>query len=310
MSKPGTSLGEALDLAYRKLNGADLFFGHGTDNAWDEAVELVLGIAGLPADSDDSVTAQVLTTHQIAALEAGLRRRIEGGEPLPYITGRAHFGGFEFIADARALVPRSPLGSLIRDDYAPWWHGPAPPRVLDLCCGGGCIGLTAALCRPGASVVLADIDEQALALAAENAALHDVGQRVEIVHSDLFSTLPRDDFDLILCNPPYVDAADISAMPREYRAEPLHALAAGEDGLDLAFSILSQAPLYLRDGGALFLELGNSWEALDALCPKLALNWLEFADGGHGVLFASREELLAWQEHFDALAASRRCASV
>jgi ribosomal protein L3 glutamine methyltransferase len=306
----GDTIGGAIEGVFARLQGAPLYFGHGTDNAWDEAVQLVLHIAGLPADSDDSVVSLPLDPGLAPALEEALRRRIDEREPLPYITGRAFFAGQQFLADRRALVPRSPLGALILDDYAPWWTAPGGPRLLDLCCGGGCIGLAAALARPDATVILADIDSEALSLAAENIALHGMLDRAETVRSDLFGALAGERFDLILCNPPYVDAADIAAMPEEFHAEPLGALAAGDDGLDLALEILASAPEHLRAGGGMFLELGNSWAALDALCPRQALTWLEFADGGHGVLFATRDELGDWQGHFRELAARRAARGV
>jgi ribosomal protein L3 glutamine methyltransferase len=202
-------------------------------------------------------------------------------------------------------VPRSPLGELIVRGYTPWWTGAAPLTILDLCCGGGCIGIAAAVYEPRARVVLGDLDAAALDLARDNIERHAVSGRVSVQRSDLFSQLAPQTFDLILCNPPYVDAADIAAMPQEYRREPLHALEAGDDGLDLALEILVEAPHWLAEGGLLFLELGNSWAALDALCESLPLTWLEFAEGGHGVLCIGREDLMAAGPHFTALGAKR-----
>jgi ribosomal protein L3 glutamine methyltransferase len=303
-------LGEALRQVHLALQQQPLDFGHGTDNAWDEAVELVLAALDLPMDCDDSVLGRPLAETEWAGISALLARRLNERLPLPYLTGRAGFAGLQFRCDARALVPRSPLAELIFNDYAPWWQGPPPRRILDLCCGGGSIGIAAAHYCPVAEVWLADIDADALALASENTALHGMTDRVHLCRSDLFAALPAQRFDLILCNPPYVDAGDIATMPDEFRAEPLHALAAGSDGLDLALRILAGAPHWLEPQGLLFLEVGNSWEALDALCPNLALTWVEFEHGGHGVLAAGAAELAAWQPHFATLAHSRRAQRV
>jgi ribosomal protein L3 glutamine methyltransferase len=311
-SQAPSTLGEAMERVADALQRSGAFFGHGTDNPWDEAVQLVLAAASLPADSDAGCTADPITAVQWQQAMAWLQARMRSATPLPYLTGRAWFAGHEFICDARALVPRSPLAELILDGYAPWWSGTPPRHILDLCCGGGCIGLAAALEAPEATVLLSDLDPDALSLARENLALHALGERVSIHRSDLFRDLPAwpRNFDIILCNPPYVDAADSATMPREFRAEPPQALAAGHDGLDLALQILADAPAFLSDEGVLFLELGNSWEALDALCPRLALTWLDFAGGGHGVLMATRRDLSAWQAHFAVLAARRRGAGV
>jgi len=299
------TVGEALERVREALAAAPLYFGHGTDNAWDEAVQLVLAALRRSATGDRELLDEPLRATDWESVCELLARRVSERLPLPYLTGRAYFAGLEFICDGRALVPRSPLGELVAGDYAPWWQGSLPRRILDLCCGGGSIGIAAACHAPDASVILADIDADALALARENIALHDLGARVRCCASDLFAQLDPQTFDLILCNPPYVDAGDIAAMPAEFHAEPRRALAAGDDGLDLALRILAQASSWLTADGLLFLELGNSWEALDALCASLALTWVEFAHGGHGVLVAQGRELAQWQGHFQAIADTR-----
>lgn len=301
---PGT-VGDALERVFQALESSDAFYGHGTDNAWDEAVQLLLFVLELPADTDAALLAEPLPAEAWQSLQALLSVRLTTRQPLPYLTGRAYFAGLEFRCDRRALVPRSPLAELILDGYAPWWTGPAPRRILDLCCGGGSIGIAAAHYDADARVVLADIDGDALALARENVVLHGLEARVQCLASDLFDALAPGPFDLILCNPPYVDAGDIATMPAEYGAEPLHALAAGEDGLDLALRILVDAADWLSEPGLLILELGNSWAALDALCPSLGLTWAEFSEGGHGVLVMEREVLLAGRPIFQRLAVER-----
>jgi ribosomal protein L3 glutamine methyltransferase len=284
---------EALELIYAALQQSDVFYGHGTDNAWDEAVLLLLSACDLPPMSGEEVLDADMHTDAWGRATDWLLQRVEQRTPLPYLLGRAWFAGLEFHCDPRALVPRSPLAEVIQNDYLPWWRGASPSRILDLCCGGGAIGIAAAVYQPGAQVVLADIDADALALAAENRALHGLEQRVSLRESDLFSDLAGERFDIILCNPPYVDAPDLAQMPAEYHAEPPRGLGCGEDGLDLAREILVSAAEYLLDGGLLFLELGNSWQALDELLSELPLTWLEFSEGGHGVLVVESNELAA-----------------
>lgn len=286
-------MGETLDYVCARLDASDAFYGHGTDNPWDEAVLLVLSACQLPPDSGDDVLALPLSRDAWETVQRWTAARIHDRVPLPYLLGRAWFADYEFLCDARALVPRSPLAELIRDDYAPWSGDSSPQRLLDLCCGGGCIGLAAALHNPDLEVVLADIDDAALTLAQENIARHGLEARASIRHSDLFAALDGERFDIILSNPPYVDAADLAQMPGEYRAEPARGLGSGPDGLDLARQILSRARAHLVPGGLLFLELGNSWLALDQLLSALPLTWLEFRDGGHGVLVLRDDELPA-----------------
>ncbi|WP_439106788.1 50S ribosomal protein L3 N(5)-glutamine methyltransferase [Congregibacter sp.] len=285
------NLGAALDQTYRALEKAEVFFGHGSDSAWDEAVFLLLSAAGLPLDSGDAVLDHALDKDVWECTLAWLQARIVERKPLPYLTGRAWFAGLEFKCDERALVPRSPLAEVIGTQYTPWWSGDSPSSLLDLCCGGGCIGIAAAMYQEELKVVLADIDADALALARENVELYELQERVTIVQSDLMAALGNEKFDIILCNPPYVDAADLASMPQEYHAEPPQGLGSGDDGLDITRRILAAAGKHLSPQGVLFLELGNSWEALDAELADLSLSWLEFAEGGHGVLVVRADEL-------------------
>lgn len=288
-SLPAT-VGEAIDLCHEQLCASDAYFGHGTDNPWDEAVQLVLFVADLPAHADDSVLPQSLLPDQAARLLTLLKRRIEEHIPLPYLTGRAWFAGLEFLSDQRALVPRSPLAELILADYRPWYTGPEPGKILDLCCGSGCIGLAAAHYGE-AQVDLADIDEAALSLAAENRQRLGLTARVDIVSSDLFAGLEDRRYDIILSNPPYVDRADLLTMPAEYHHEPELALGSGPDGLQITRRILAEAGDFLVDTGLLVVEVGNSWEALERAYPGVPFTWLEFEHGGHGVFAITAAEL-------------------
>ena len=290
---------EAITACRRVLDAAGVWCGHGTDNTWDEAVQLVLYAAGLPADAPATAAEHPLDDAGVRRLDGLLRQRIDERVPLPYLTGEAWFAGLQFACDRRALVPRSPLAELIMENYRPWYTGIGPGSVLDLCCGGGAIGIAAAVHAPSARVVLSDIDAEALALGASNIARHGVGERVRLLQGDLFGGLHGQRFDVILCNPPYVDAGDLAGMPPEYQYEPPIGLGAGEDGLDLARRVLAQAETHLSAEGILLLEVGNSWQALEEAYPRVAFTWIELAAGGHGVLCMQASEL---REYADALA--------
>ena len=292
------TVGEALQYCAERLQASDVFFGHGTDNPWDEAVQLVLSVADLPLDADDGVLPHTLDAPATARMLSILDSRIENHIPLPYLLGRAWFAGLEFICDRRAIIPRSPMAELIQHEFKPWYQGPEPRRVLDLCCGGGCIGLAVAHYYPGVSVDLADLDEEALDLAAENTALLGLSDRASLISSDLFSALAPEKYDIILSNPPYVNQQDLSSMPAEFHHEPPLALGSGPDGLALTRKILQQAAEFLTDSGLLIVEVGNSWPELEALYPDAAFTWLEFEHGGHGVFAITAKELQQYSASF------------
>jgi ribosomal protein L3 glutamine methyltransferase len=299
MAATPQTVGEALQYCSEALAGSDVFFGHGTDNAWDESVQLVLSVADLPLDSDDGVLPHPLDAAAFARLESLLRARIDQHTPLPYLLGKAWFAGLEFICDERAIIPRSPIAELILNEFQPWYTGPAPRRVLDLCCGGGCIGLAVAHYYPDSQVDLVDIDPAALALARENMLAMGLAGRVNIIESDVFEALGDVRYDLILSNPPYVDAQDLAALPAEFRHEPELALGSGPDGLQLTRRILREASRFLADSGLLVVEVGNSWTALEEAYPQVPFTWLEFEHGGHGVFALTAKEL---QEYGASLA--------
>ncbi len=289
------TVGQALTWCAARLEESGVYFGHGTDNPWDEAVQLVLTVAQLPLDADDGVLPHPLDSEQRHRLGELLQRRISGREPLPYILGRAWFAGLEFRCDPRAIIPRSPLAELILHDYQPWYAGPRPQRLLDLCCGGGCIGLAAAHYAPGLRVDLLDIDPGALSLAAENRDLLGLEDRVTICQSDLFDALAEQRYDLILSNPPYVNEADLADMPAEFHCEPELALGSGADGLELTRRILARAADFLAPHGLLVVEVGNSWPALESAYPTVPFTWLEFEMGGHGVFALTAAELQSYR---------------
>jgi ribosomal protein L3 glutamine methyltransferase len=280
-----------------RFTEAGLWFGHGTDNAWDEAVVLVCAALPLPLDSGArALDARVTRSEKLRVLEY-LERRVTERVPAPYITGEAWFAGLRFQVDERVLVPRSPFAELIEREFRPWLTA-APERILDLCTGSGCIGIACALTFPDAEVDLADISTEALDVAEINIALHDLERRVCTIESDLGDDL-TETYDLIVCNPPYVDAGDFAAMPAEFHREPALALAAGPDGLDLVRRLLREAPDWLRDDGLLFVEVGNSALALEERYPQIAFTWVELERGGDGIFVFSRDELLAIQELLD-----------
>jgi len=290
------TLEKAIRVTAKAFDAANLDFGHGTDNAVDEASWLLMHAMGLPVDQAPDYQQAISASDRVRCDEL-INRRIHERIPLAYLTGSAWFAGHEFFCDPRALVPRSPLAEFIQSDFFGLFQDPAsilsqpPLRILDLCTGGGCIGLSCALAVPDAQVVCSDLSKDALALARSNVEKHHLHDRVELIESDLFNNI-NGIFDLIISNPPYVDAADIAAMPDEFHAEPLMGLAAGDDGLDLVRVMMRDAPKHLSDRGWMVVEVGNSQPAMEQAYPNSGLTWLEFTYGGGGVFAVPRAELL------------------
>lgn len=288
--------------AMTNFNKNHLYYGHGTDNAWDEALHLVFGGLHLPWNTDERLLDARLTQPEREKLLSLIQQRCETRTPLPYLLGESWFAGLPFKVDSRVLIPRSPIAELILSCFEPWFDEYQPPtRILDLCTGSGCIGIASAYAFPTAEVVLSDISDDALDVAAENIQRHDLSQRVTAMASDLFANLKTTEkFDLIVSNPPYVDAKDLAAMPKEYHQEPELALAAGGDGLDLAKIILAEARQHLNDGGLLVVEVGNSETHLEALFPQVPFLWVEFESNARGVFVLTAEELDEFQADFTA----------
>ncbi len=260
---------------------AKLVYGHGTDNAWDEATLLVLTVAGL--EDDLANLEQPLSDAQVSAIQDLARRRIETRTPLAYLLGSCWYHGLRFEIEAGLVVPRSPIGELLEQGCAPWLDA-APERILDLCTGTGCLGILAAHCWPDAQVTLVELDPAAAAVARRNVAAHELEERVTVLEGDLFD--PLEDaarFELILANPPYVDAGDMRSLPPEFRHEPTLGLAGGDDGLDLVQRIVEEGPARLAVGGLLVCEVGMSAPALRRSYPALPFFWPEFDAGGEGV---------------------------
>jgi len=285
------TVGDCVRWAQTCFEEAELHYGHGTDNAWDEALHLIFGSLQLEWSSDPSILDCRLSDAEKTAVLRNVQRRVDERIPVPYLTGRAWFAGLEFRIDRRAIIPRSPIAELLEREFAPWYAGAGIERVLDLCCGSGCIGLAIAAWLPDTHVDLADIDEDALALARENCELLELQDRVDIIQSDLFAGLRGRQYDLIVTNPPYVDDEDLAAMPPEYAFEPALALGSGRDGLAAIRQILAGAVHHLSADGLLVGEVGNSWEALEQAFPTVPFTWIELERGGHGVFVLTAQEL-------------------
>lgn len=297
--RAGMSAGEAMRRLAEAFERAGLWFGHGTACAQDEAGWLVGSIVGvdygLPPPELDAVLA-ALPDHVLSADEAErvsrvAAERIERRAPLAYLLGEAWFAGLPFAVDPRVLVPRSPIAELIQDRFTPWVDPDRVSRVLEIGTGSGCIAIATALALPGARVDATDVSAGALAVARENVMRHGVEARVTLIESDLFDAVAPAHYDLIVTNPPYVDASEMRARPPEYRHEPEIGLAAGEDGLDVVRRLLAAAADWLTPDGALIVEVGVSEEALQRAYPTVPFVWLEFEHGGHGVFVLSREDL-------------------
>jgi len=278
-----------------RFNEAGLFFGHGTDNALDEAVQLVLHALHLPPDLPPAYLESRLTPVERQEVASLLRRRMEERVPAAYLTNKAWFAGLEFYVNDQVLVPRSPFAELIENGLQPWVEPEGVGRILDLCSGSGCIGIAVAMHLPQTRVDLVEISETALAVARRNIADYGLEERVRAINSDLFEGLGGERYDVILSNPPYVGAEELEGLPAEYRREPALGLAGGEDGLDLVRRILRDASRHLEPGGVIIVEVGNSKQTLAAAYPEVPFLWLEFERGGEGVFLLTAEQLAEYR---------------
>jgi ribosomal protein L3 glutamine methyltransferase len=282
---------DLLRFAVSRFNAAGLTFGHGSDNAYDEAAYLILHALHLPPDQLDPFLDAALTAKEIETAIDLLRRRVEDRVPAAYLTREAWLGDYRFYVDERVIVPRSHIASLLHDGLSPWVADRDGVRhVLDLCTGSGCLAILAAHAFSSARVDAVDLSAEALEVARRNVDDHGLEDRVRLVHGDLFSGVAPARYDVVLSNPPYVTASAMNALPPEYRAEPVMALAGGEDGLDLVRRIIEQAPSRLADQGLLVVEIGDNREALEAAFPRLSFTWPSLPAGGERVFLLSAEQ--------------------
>lgn len=277
--------------AVTEMNQADVYFGHGATDAWQEANLLLASVTALSFPELIEVADCRLTSFEKQAFWHLLQKRIEQRIPASYLTQQAWFAGLPFFVDERVLVPRSPISELIEQHFEPWLTQP-PLRLLDLCTGSGCIAIACAYAFPEAEIDALDISEDALVVADINIQEHGLQHQVTPIQSDGFNAVKGERYDLIVTNPPYVDSDDMADLPAEYRHEPELGLAAGNDGLDLVRRILREAPDQLTEQGILVCEVGNSQVHMQELWPEVPFIWVEFVRGGDGVFVINREQLL------------------
>ncbi len=275
------------------MHRARVHFGHGTDNAVDEAAALVWHVLALPPGAPATVYRRRVGARRAAEIEALVTRRIRERRPAAYLTGVTWFAGLPMYVDERVLIPRSPIAELIEQRCQPWVDPTVVTRILDLGTGSGCIAIACARAFAQATVDAVDIDASALEVAAINVRRHRLSRRVRLVESDHFAALGRATYDMIVSNPPYVGEREMRSLPAEYRHEPRLALASGRSGLDSVECILDQAVCRLKRRGVLIVEVGNTQAALERRYPQLPFTWLQFERGGGGVFLLTREQLLA-----------------
>ena len=287
------TIGDMLRWGVSRFNDANIYYGHGTDNAWDEAIALVFHALHLPEALGQQVIHSNLTSSEKHKIVELIVRRVTERLPVPYLTNKAMFAGLEFFVDERVLVPRSPIAEMIANRFSPWLYNKQVNRVLDLCTGSACIAIACAYEFDEAEVDALDISTDALDVAQINIESLGVMDRVFPIESDIFSAIPKGPhYDLIVSNPPYVDVEDIGDMPDEYQHEPEIGLASGRDGLDLTKRILANAAAYMTTEGLLIVEVGNSMVHLMEQFPDVPFTWVTFENGGDGVFVLTRDQLV------------------
>ena len=286
------TIGDFIRFATSTFNHADLYFGHGHDNAWDEAITLVTHTLNLPSELTEHIMQCRLLDDEKQQILSLVERRIDEEIPAAYLINQAYFAGLPFYVDERVLVPRSPIAELIEQRFSTIIGDEKPvSRILDLCTGSGCIAIACASFFPEAEVDAADLSIDALDVAQINIENHGLTEQVIPIQSDVFSGLEGQQYDLIVTNPPYVDSDDVASLPTEFQHEPEMGLGCGDDGLDIVRKILAESASYLADDGWLICEVGNSQIHVEAVYPEVDFHWLTFERGGHGVFAISKAQL-------------------
>jgi ribosomal protein L3 glutamine methyltransferase len=280
--------------AVSRFNAAELFYGHGTDNAWDEAAYLILSTLKLPLDRLEPMYDAKLMPEELAQVLSVLKERVDTRKPAAYLTKEAWLGEYKFYVDERTIVPRSFIAEIIREGgLTPWIEYPELiHRAMDLCTGSGCLAIVMADAFPDAAIDALDLSPDALDVAEINVLEYSLGERIDLMDSDLFSAVEGELYDLIISNPPYVDAPSVEELPPEYLHEPEMALGSGEDGLDITRRILEEASRFLNPLGVLVVEIGHNRDELEASYPELPFVWLDTASGDGFVFLLTREMLV------------------
>lgn len=284
--------------AASQFNEAGLWYGHGTDNALDEALALVLHALHLDHSLPGDFLDCRVTDAEKGRIVGYLKQRLEQHIPLAYITHEAHFAGLSFYVNDDVLVPRSPIAELILQGFEPWLQAEGQPRILDLCTGSGCIAIACAHYLPEALLDASDISPSALDVARVNVERHQLHDRVSLYRSDVFDDLPAERYDLIVSNPPYVSQEEMAGLPDEYSYEPALGLEAGEDGMDIVARILCTAGNYLKPGGIIIIEVGESMDYLLRRYPQVPFIWLDFTRGGNGVFLLTADQIKQYEQDF------------
>jgi len=290
IEKP-TSLRKLIKDIARFFRQSDIYYGHGTDSPNNEAFYLVLATLDLPFELTDKQLQQKLAPDTAMMIWTLARRRVEERIPVAYLVNKAWFAGLPFYVNDKVLIPRSPIAELIEENFAPWVNESRVKRVLDIGTGSACIAIACAAAFPEASIDAVDIDQAALDVARINVEAYQLTDRVRLIKSDLYAALTESKYDLIIANPPYVDAQDMQSLPLEFRHEPELALAAGVDGLDIVRRIIRESGRHMNKDAILIVEVGNSQQAMESAFPELPLVWLEFERGGDGVFLLPADAL-------------------
>ena len=288
-----------------RFDKAGLVYGHGTDNALDEAASLVLYVLEIGYEQPDTVLDTEISAADCERVMALLEQRVQTRKPAAYLMDEAWFAGMPFYVDERVLVPRSPIAELIVARFVPWVDVNRVHNILDIGTGSGCIAMACAAAFPQAQIDATDVSRDALDVARINRQRHGMEERVKLIESDLFSALEGKRYDIIVSNPPYVPREDVLQLAEEYQHEPASGLIAGDDGLDIVVRLLRDAALYLADNGILVVEVGYTHDALQAQYPEVPFIWLDFEQGGTGVLLLQADRLVHYQEMFDRVAQQR-----